>query len=272
MNNKRRVVIQALKEDIGSGDISSALITHKNVNAKVVCLDKAVISGIDYFDLCFYEIDSDIEINWHIKEGDLIPTKKIICSISGNSKTIISAERTALNFLQTFSSSATKTRNIVDLIAHTKAKLLDTRKTIPNLRQGQKQAVKSGLGFNHRMGLYDCVMLKENHILATSSLEEAVAKSLRIFPDKDIIIEVESLEQLEKVLKIKGVTRILCDNFSVEKLAKAVKISGGLCSLEASGLIDADNIKSYAETGVDYISIGDITKNIKAIDLSLKIY
>jgi len=272
MFDKRAIVVSALEEDIGSQDISSSLLREKNVKAKVICFDKAIISGIDYFDLCFAEIDADIEINWQIKEGGLALAKQTICFINGNCRAIVSAERVALNFLQMFSSTATKTRKMVDLIAHTKTKLLDTRKTIPNLRKGQKRAVRSGLGFNNRMGLYDCVMLKENHILAMPSLKDAIAKSVKIFADKDIIVEVENLKQLQKVIKIKGITRILCDNFDIETLAKAVKISDGIYPLEVSGSIDENNIIAYAETGVDYISVGDLTKNIKAIDLSLRIY
>lgn len=272
MMNKEDIVIRALAEDIGSGDISAALIDDKEVSAKLVCLDNAIISGIDYFNLCFNLIDKQVEIAWQIKDGDRVLAKEDICFIKGSCKSIITAERVALNFLQMFSSTATKTRKMVDLIANSNTKILDTRKTIPNLRNGQKEAVLHGMGVNHRMGLYDSIMLKENHIFNINSFTDIITKANKMFPNKDIIVEVESLEQLAKVLQIKGIKRILCDNFTIKDLEVAVKMSAGIYPLEASGLINEDNILAYAKTGVNYISIGDLTKNIKAIDLSLIIY
>jgi nicotinate-nucleotide pyrophosphorylase (carboxylating) len=168
------------------------------------------------------------------------------------------------------SATATQTKHLVSMIKHTNAKLLDTRKTIPNLRHAQKHAVKCGGGVNHRMGLFDCVLLKENHIFSIGSFEKSIEKALFEFPNKPIIVEVESLDQLKKVLLIKGVTRILCDNFSPQDLLEAVAIAKGIYPLETSGNINEKNIIEYAETGVDYISIGSITKNIHSIDLSLR--
>ena len=266
----RQIVINALSEDIGTGDISASLLDNSLVSARIICRQKAIISGIDYAALCFYELDSNVVIEWQIKEGEMSEPGQTLCLLKGQSRAIISAERTALNFLQTLSATATQTRHLSDLIAHTKTKLLDTRKTLPNLRHAQKQAVKSGGGVNHRMGLYDCVMLKENHIAEIGSLEEALGRALKAFPDKPVIVEVESLKQLDQALAIGGITRILCDNFDVRVLGDAVRKVNGTCPLEASGNIDESNIQEVAETGVDYISIGAITKHIHAIDLTLQ--
>jgi len=260
----------ALSEDIGTGDLSSSLLADNVTSAKIICREKAIICGIDYSDICFLTLDPNIEIDWKIKEGEEATSGTVICHLKGKSQAIISAERTALNFLQTLSATATQTKHLVSMIKHTNAKLLDTRKTIPNLRHAQKHAVKCGGGVNHRMGLFDCVLLKENHIFSIGSFEKSIEKALFEFPNKPIIVEVESLDQLKKVLLIKGITRILCDNFSPQDLLEAVAIAKGIYPLEASGNINEKNIIEYAETGVDYISIGSITKNIHSIDLSLK--
>jgi len=266
----RKIVNMALSEDIGTGDLSSSLLADNITSAKIICREKAIICGIDYSDLCFLILDPDIEIDWKIKEGEEATSGTVICHLKGKSQAIISAERTALNFLQTLSATATQTKHLVSMIKHTNAKLLDTRKTIPNLRYAQKHAVKCGGGDNHRMGLFDCILLKENHIFSIGSLEKSIEKTLFEFPNKPLIVEVESLDQLKRVLLIKGVTRVLCDNFSPQDLLEAVAIAKGIYPLEASGNINEKNIIEYAETGVDYISIGSITKNIHSIDLSLK--
>ena len=265
-----QIVNMALSEDIGTGDLSSSLLVDNVTSAKIICREKAIICGIDYSDLCFSTLDPDIVINWKIKEGEEASPGFVICHLKGKSQAIISAERTALNFLQTLSATATQTKHLVDMIKHTNAKLLDTRKTIPNLRYAQKYAVKCGGGVNHRMGLFDCVLLKENHILSIGSLEKSIEKALLEFPNKPVIVEVESFDQLKRALSIKGITRILCDNFSPQELHEAVAIAKGIYPLETSGNINEKNIIEYAETGVDFISIGSITKNIHSIDLSLK--
>ena len=269
-NILRQIVNMALSEDIGTGDLSSSLLADNVTSAKIICREKAMICGIGYSDLCFLTLDPNIEIDWKIQEGEEAIPGAVICHLKGKSQAIISAERTALNFLQTLSATATQTKHLVSMIKHTNAKLLDTRKTIPNLRHAQKHAVKCGGGVNHRMGLFDCVLLKENHIFSIGSFEKSIEKALFEFPNKPIIVEVESLDQLKKVLLIKGITRILCDNFSPQDLLEAVAIAKGIYPLEASGNINEKNIIEYAETGVDYISIGSITKNIHSIDLSLK--
>ena len=265
-----QIVNMALSEDIGTGDLSSSLLADNITSAKIICREKAIICGIDYSNLCFSTLDPDIVINWKIKEGEEVNSNYVICHLQGKSQAIISAERTALNFLQMLSATATQTKHLVDMIKHTDAQLLDTRKTIPNLRYAQKYAVKCGGGVNHRMGLFDCVLLKENHILSIGSLEKSIEKALFEFPNKPVIVEVESLDQLKKAISIKGITRILCDNFSPLELFEAVAIAKGIYPLEASGNINEKNIIEYAETGVDFISIGSITKNINAIDLSLQ--
>ena len=267
----RQIVNMALSEDIGTGDLSSSLLTDNITSAKIICREKAIICGIDYSNLCFSTLDPDIVINWKIKEGEEVNPNYVICHLQGKSQAIISAERTALNFLQMLSATATQTKHLVDMIKHTDAQLLDTRKTIPNLRYAQKYAVMCGGGLNHRKGLFDCVLLKENHILSIGTLEKSIERALYEFPNKPVIVEVESLEQLKRALSKKGLTRILCDNFSPQELLEAVAIAKGIYPLEASGNINEKNIIEYAETGVDFISIGSITKNIHSIDLSLKL-
>ena len=269
-NDIEKIVELALSEDIGQGDVSSVLIDNKIIEAEIICRDDAIICGVEFFNLCFLSIDPKIQIHWKVEDGSRVKSGDKICSLKGNTKTIVTAERAALNFLQILSATATQTSYLVSLINSTNAKLLDTRKTIPGLRKGQKYAVKCGGGVNHRMGLYDCIMLKENHILSTGSLEQLIKNAINQFPKTPIIVEVESLEELQSALLMKGIKRILCDNFSLQDLREAVKISEGICPLEASGGITEINILEYANTGVDYISIGSITKDIKSIDLSLR--
>ncbi len=260
----------ALDEDLGSGDVSAALLDNKPVSATIISRESAVICGIDYAQCAFSLLDEAIHINWKVKDGDKVSSEQILCELTGKSNSIISAERVALNFLQTLSAVATQTQILVDKISHTKAKLLDTRKTIPGLRQAQKYAVTCGGGVNHRMGLYDCVMLKENHIIASGSMANAVDQAIVKYPALPLIVEVESLEQLQQALAINGISRILCDNFSTSELSSAVDLTSGKLPLEASGNIDVESIVEVANTGVDYISTGSITKNIQAIDLSLR--
>jgi len=264
------IVQQALNEDIGSGDVSASLLPEGQVSASIVAREPATICGIDYAQTAFLLIDDAIQINWQINDGDQVVEGQTLCTLQGSANAIVSAERVALNFLQTLSATATQTRYLVDKIAHTDAQLLDTRKTLPGLRLAQKSAVKCGGGVNHRMGLYDCVMLKENHIAAAGSIQKAVQTASDQYPDLPLIVEVESLDQLQQVLKLNRITRVLCDNFSIKDLTSAVKLAKGKLLLEASGNIDENNISEVANTGVDYISIGAITKNINAVDLSLR--
>ena len=265
----KNTVKNALVEDIGNIDVSAELIKDKKlVEAIVISNDNAVICGTKYFQEAFLQLDSTTKVIWYIKEGDKVLKNTKICSICGIAKSIISAERVALNFLQTLSSTATKTRSLINKISNTKTKLLDTRKTIPNLRLAQKQAVICGGGSNNRISLSDSIMIKENHINALGGLKNAIEIAQKNHPDFNLVVEVESLAQLRVALKYKP-SRILCDNFTPELLKRAVQITNAKVPLEASGNIDNKNIVEYAQTQVDYISVGDITKNIKAVDLSL---
>ena len=269
-NDFKKIVELAMSEDIGTGDLTASLLENKIIEAEIVCRERAVICGLEFVNLSFKSIDPKIQINWNIKDGSVVSSGRALCQISGLAKTIVTAERTALNFLQLLSATSTKTAELKELIRGTNAKLLDTRKTIPGLRKAQKYAVECGGGVNHRMGLYDCIMLKENHILSIGSLDVSVKNAVSRFPETPIIIEVESLKELRSALSTKDITRILCDNFAIQDLKEAVKISRGIYPLEASGGINEKNILEYAETGVDFISIGSLTKDIRSIDLSLR--
>ena len=268
-NDFKKIVQLAMSEDIGSGDLTASLLENKIIEAEIVCRERAVICGLEFVDLCFKSIDPKIQINWNIEDGSVVSSGKALCRIIGLAKTIVTAERTALNFLQLLSGTSTKTAKLKELIRGTNAKLLDTRKTIPGLRKAQKYAVECGGGVNHRLGLYDCIMLKENHILSIGSLEVSIKNAVGRFPETPIIVEVETLEELRSSLLSKYITRILCDNFDIQDLKEAVKISRGIYQLEASGGITESNILEYAETGVDFISIGSLTKDIRSIDFSL---
>ncbi len=267
MNNP--IIKLALAEDIGTGDVSTSLLKDKFVRANIIARESAVICGIEYANAVFTQVGASIKLDWQCTDGDLVNNNQLLCRITGSSRAIISAERVALNFLQTLSATATQTRYLVDKIAHTSAQLLDTRKTLPGLRLAQKYAVECGGGVNHRMGLYDCVMLKENHIIAAGSISIAVEVAVEKYPNLSLIVEVENLAQLQQILDLKGITRILCDNFTPQSLAHALDLAQGKLPLEVSGNINQHNIVEFANTGVDYISIGEITKNIQAIDLSL---
>jgi len=263
-------VQQALKEDIGTGDVSASLLPNDNVNAYIITREPAIICGIQYAQQAFLLVDESIQSDWRVRDGESVIGNQVLCTLSGLASSIVSAERVALNFLQTLSATATQTHDLAIKISHTQAQLLDTRKTIPGLRMAQKYAVKCGGGVNHRMGLYDCIMLKENHIIAAGSIDNAVKIAVEKHPDLPLIVEVEDLEQLKQALMLDHITRVLCDNFSTEDLSHAVVLAKGKLPLEASGNIDEHTIVEVANTGVDYISIGSITKNINAIDLSLR--
>ncbi|SMN00740.1 Quinolinate phosphoribosyltransferase [decarboxylating] [uncultured Candidatus Thioglobus sp.] len=263
-------VVLALAEDIGDGDVSASLLDDKTLSAQIIARESAVICGTEYAQIAFLLLNDSIQIEWKKRDGDRIAKDEVLCLLSGSANSIISAERVALNFLQTLSAVATQTKYLVDKIAHTNAQLLDTRKTIPGLRLAQKYAVQCGGGINHRIGLYDAVMLKENHIIAAGSISKAVKKAVKKYPNLPLIVEVETLQQLAETLELTGITRVLCDNFSTTNLVKAVNLAKNKLPLEASGNIDKHNIIEVANTGVDTISIGSITKNVQAIDFSLR--
>jgi nicotinate-nucleotide pyrophosphorylase [carboxylating] (EC 2.4.2.19) len=266
-----KIVNLALVEDIGTGDVSASLLNDKIVNANIISKEQAVVCGIEYAESAFLSIDDSLDVVWKIHDGDSVAENQVLCSLKGSARSIVTAERVALNFLQTLSATATQTRQMVDKIAHTQAQLLDTRKTIPGLRLAQKFAVKCGGGVNHRLGLYDCIMIKENHILAMGSIDLAVKSAKTYYPKLPMIVEVEDLDQLNQALLLDGIKRILCDNFSIDMLKMAVKSAKNKTPLEASGSIDENNIVEVAQTGVNYISIGAITKHIRAVDFSLRI-
>ncbi len=264
----------ALHEDIGSGDLTALLVPRQQlVSATIIARESAVICGIDWVNACFNLIDPNVQLEWLINEGDRVQPDQVLCKINGLARSLLSAERCALNFLQTLSATATETRKYVDAIAGTSAQILDTRKTIPHLRLAQKYAVTVGGGHNQRLALYDGILIKENHIAAAGSIAKVMQQAFALNTGKSIQIEVENLEQLEQALEA-GAISILLDNFSNDLLREAVNInhqSGKKAILEASGGITLDNIRAVALTGVDRISIGALTKNIQAIDLSMRV-
>jgi len=263
-------VRSALQEDIGSGDISVSLIpAEERTVAQVICRETAVICGQPWVNEVFRQIDPSIDIDWEVSEGAQCQGNDLIFKAYGSAKNILSAERTALNFLQILSGTATIARRYAELVQHTAVKVLDTRKTIPGLRLAQKYAVTQGRCYNHRMGLYDAFLLKENHINACGGIAEAIAYARRFDPEKPVEVEVETLEQLEIALQAKADT-VMLDNFSLENLKQAVAINKGRALLEASGGYDEKNIVAVAETGVDYISVGALTKHCQAVDFSMR--
>ncbi len=260
----------AIAEDIGSGDVTAALLPDYSSEGYVLCKEKCVVAGRPWFDASLRALDPNVKIQWHVNEGDTVEPIKVICTFEGSSRAMVSAERTALNFLQTLSGVATVTVSYARALKGTKTRVLDTRKTLPGLRQAQKYAVRVGGGVNHRMGLFDAVMLKENHIHAAGSLTAAAEQALARFPNHPLIIEVETLEQLREALET-GCTRILVDDFSLEQLRAAVEIAAGKIPLEVSGSVTFERLAEIAATGVDYVSIGALTKHVHAIDFSMKL-
>jgi nicotinate-nucleotide pyrophosphorylase (carboxylating) len=270
-NYIQNLVAQALHEDVGSGDITAALIPENiYVKAQIIAQQKAIICGIDFVNAVFKQLDATINIEWQIHDGDRCIAQQVLCTLSGPAHSILTGERTALNFLQTLSSTATLTERFVAELKNTKTQLLDTRKTLPGLRIAQKYAVKCGGGTNHRMGLYDAILIKENHIAACGSIETAVVKAKELYPEKTIEIEVRNLKELAIALETK-VNIIMLDNFDLKNIKQAVKINAGKTKLEISGGINLKNIRKLAKTGVDYISVGALTKTVIPIELSLLI-
>lgn len=268
-------VAAALAEDIGSGDVTAALLPDGPDIAYLLCKEDAVICGRPWFDACHRALDPGVHIDWRIAEGDRVAKGTVIATLAGRSRALVSAERASLNFLQTLSGTATVAARYVDVVRGTGAKILDTRKTIPGLRLAQKYAVRVGGGTNHRIGLYDTVMLKENHIRAAGSLAGAILAARAMHPSLPLIVEVETLAQLEEALRT-GCTRILIDDFDAATRRNAVRIAksapfDGRIPLEVSGGVDMTTLRGIAEDGVDCISIGGLTKHVHAIDLSLKL-
>jgi nicotinate-nucleotide pyrophosphorylase (carboxylating) len=264
-------IATALQEDIGNIDLSSELIEEKSsAKAYVISKESALISGIPWFNATFLMLDPKIKIKWFIKEGTIVKKNQKLCEIYGKTKSILTGERVALNFLQTLSATSSITHQYVQTIKNTHTKIFDTRKTIPGLRIAQKYAVIIGGGNNQRMGLFDQILIKENHIKSFKKMDDLLLLSLKYTKNKDIQIEVENLNQFKKVIEI-GFKNILLDNFSIKNLKKAVLFNKKRATLEASGNITLKNVRKIALTGVNRISLGSLTKNIKAIDLSMKI-
>lgn len=264
-------VRHALDEDIGTGDITAQLIAEdKTAEAKVITREPAVICGVDWVNEVFRQVSADLVLKWEVKDGDKAEANNTLFTIRGPARAILTGERAALNFLQTLSGTATLSAHYARKVAHTKVKLLDTRKTLPGLRVAQKYAVTCGGCFNHRMGLYDAFLIKENHIMACGGIQQAVSQAQLIAPGKPIEVEVENLIEFEQALAA-GSNIIMLDNFDIETLKQAVHINAGRVQLEASGGVNEHTLVPIAETGVDFISIGALTKDCKSIDLSMRI-
>ncbi len=259
-----------LSEDLGSGDISAALVpAEAQSSARVISREHAVLCGSAWFDEVFRQLDAAITINWQARDGDAIVAKQTLCTLTGHSRSLLSGERSALNFLQTLSATATRSREFVRAIEGTGAQILDTRKTLPGLRTAQKYAVVCGGGRNHRIGLFDAFLIKENHILAAGSIAAAVATARQQQPKLTVEVEVENLDELQQALDA-GADQLLLDNMDCHTLRQAVAINAGRAKLEASGGVTLNTVRAIAETGVDFISVGAITKDIRAVDLSMR--
>ena len=267
----RQQVSAALQEDIGSGDVTAALLDPQQLaDARVISREPGILCGMAWFDEVFRQLDKTIRVTWSVQDGSAVAPDQTLCHVRGPTHALLTGERTALNFLQTLSGTATVTRQYVQAMGNSPTRLLDTRKTVPGLRLAQKYAVQCGGGHNHRIGLYDMVLIKENHITACGSIQAAVHAALQQFPELPIEVEVESADELEQAITA-GAHRILLDNFSVADLRKAVIQTAGRAELEISGNVTLRNIAELAAIGVDYISTGAITKHVTALDLSMRV-
>jgi nicotinate-nucleotide pyrophosphorylase (carboxylating) len=261
----------ALAEDIGSGDVTAQLIPQERMaEATIITRENAVVCGSAWVDEVFHQLGSDVTVRWEVSDGERVEPNQVLCRLSGPARSLLSGERTALNFLQLLSATATRCRHYADLVEGTSVKLLDTRKTLPGLRLAQKYAVSRGGCHNHRMGLYDAFLIKENHIAACGSIETAVAAARQLAPGTPVEVEVETLDELRHALAAEA-DMIMLDNFSIEDMRAAVKITGGRAKLEASGGVTEATLADISATGVDYISIGTLTKDVKAVDLSMRL-
>lgn len=265
-----RQVRTALEEDLGTGDLTAQLIpTETLAEASLITREEAVICGRPWFDEVFAQLDSGVVVAWELAEGDRVTPGQVLCRLSGRARAILSGERTALNYLQTLSGTASLARRYAEAVAGTGARVLDTRKTLPGLRLPQKYAVRCGGGHNHRIGLFDAILIKENHIAAAGSITAALEAARTTAPGVDIEVEVENLEELREALA-GGAKHILLDNFTLDGLREAVGLSAGAARLEASGGVNLSNIREIALTGVNDISVGGLTKDVRAIDLSMR--
>ncbi|MDO6568301.1 carboxylating nicotinate-nucleotide diphosphorylase [Alteromonas sp. 1_MG-2023] len=276
INAIREQVSLALIEDLGgelnpNNDITANLIDEsESATAIIITREPCVICGVAWVEQAFGLIDDSVKLEWHVKDGDTVAADAKLLTLTGSARAILTAERVALNFLQTLSATATVTASYAKLLAGSNTKILDTRKTLPGLRMAQKYAVHCGGGQNHRIGLFDAFLIKENHIFSCGSIEKAITRAKAMKPGKPVEVEVESLEELQQALSA-GADIVMLDNFTNEQIQKAVALTQGQCKLEVSGNITDERLSSLATLGVDYISSGALTKNVKAIDLSLRV-
>ncbi len=270
MPDPNPTVALALAEDVGGGDLTAALIPEAAVaEATVISREPAVLCGTAWFDAVFRQLDSRVIVEWRAADGDGVEPNQLLCTLHGPARSLLTGERTALNFLQALSGTATLARQFADIVAGTGATILDTRKTIPGLRLAQKYAVRCGGCKNHRIGLFDAVLIKENHIMAAGSITKAIQTSRHLHPGVTVEVEVENLTQLAEALSAQP-DIVMLDNFDLETMAKAVQLTAKRLKLEASGNVNFTTVRKIAETGVDYISIGGLTKDVRAVDLSMR--
>ena len=264
------LVNQALNEDIGSGDITAELVGEdETLHARVITREPGVLCGRAFAETVFATVDASLLVSWHCADGDVLAADDLLFEVSGPARSVLTAERTALNFLQLLSGTATYSRSLAVLVEDLPVRLLDTRKTIPGLRLAQKYAVTCGGCHNHRIGLFDAFLIKENHIAACGGIESAIAAAKATAPGKPIEIEVESLDELTLAISA-GADRVMLDNFSLDAMREAVAIAAGRSELEASGNVNEQTLRAIAETGVDFISIGALTKAVTPLDLSMR--
>ncbi|MFO1421106.1 MAG: carboxylating nicotinate-nucleotide diphosphorylase [Candidatus Competibacteraceae bacterium] len=270
MPDPNPAVALALAEDVGAGDLTAALIPEDaRAEATVISRETAVLCGVAWFDTVFRQLDPRATVDWRAADGDRIEPNQVLCTLLGPARALLTGERTALNFLQMLCGTATLARRFADTVAGTGATILDTRKTLPGLRLAQKYAVRCGGCRNHRIGLFDAVLIKENHIMAAGSITQAIAAARRLHPGVTVEVEVENLAELEEALAARP-DIVMLDNFDLATMTEAVRIAGGRVKLEASGNVNFDTVRQIAETGVDYISIGGLTKDVRAVDLSMR--
>lgn len=264
-------VATALREDIGLGDVTADLIPDSTqAVATIITREDMILCGVDWFNEVFHQVDPSLKVTWYFKDTDKVPANATLCRIEGKARSMLTAERSGLNFIQTLSGTATQTHQFVQMIAHTRCKVLDTRKTLPGLRNAQKYAVLCGGGSNHRIGLYDRVLIKENHIIAAGSITKAIEQARRLHPTIPVEVETETLKEVAEAIEAKA-DIIMVDDFNLADMREAVIFTNDRVPLEASGGVNRDTLIAIAETGVDFVSIGGITKHVRAIDLSMRL-
>lgn len=264
-------VAAALREDVGSGDLTAGLIpAHQQARARIITREAAVVAGTAWVDEVFRVLDPAVEVRWQVADGERVAPDQVLFELRGPARALLTGERSALNFLQLLSGTATRCRHYADLVQDTAVRLLDTRKTLPGLRRAQKYAVTCGGCYNHRIGLFDAFLIKENHIAACGGIAQAVATARQLTPGRPVEVEVENLQELEQALSA-GADIVMLDELSLADMRTAVALTAGRAKLEASGGVNQDTLLGIAQTGVDYISIGTLTKDVKAIDLSMRV-